>query len=101
MSPKRQRERRAPTVTHDGDGGVTIHDIDTGIVVSIISSSPYANGPRSLIIEPYAWASDKQVAMTKVILRGKPIITLDIVDREIVPVTAEPGSLADRLTSAL
>ena len=43
------------TVTRDDDGGLTIHDPDTDLVVSLITTHPDANGPRGLHIEVYAY----------------------------------------------
>lgn len=45
--------RKHPEVTKDDDGGLTIHDVGTGLVVSIISTHPAASGPHGLTIEVY------------------------------------------------
>jgi hypothetical protein len=49
-------------VRHDEDGGITIEDIASGVVISIIGTHPLAHGPRSLVIEAYA-REDGQLVM--------------------------------------
>lgn len=51
---RRQEGKRVPlTVTHDDDGGLTIHDQASGLVVSVIATHPLVNGPKGLVIEVY------------------------------------------------
>lgn len=54
MAAKRGRHVRVhPKVTYDDDGGLTIHDVQSNLVVSIIGTHPDASGPRGLHIEVY------------------------------------------------
>lgn len=55
MTRKHERTRPPLSVTRDSDGGLTIHDPASGIVLSVISSHPYASGPKSLTVEAYAY----------------------------------------------
>ena len=41
------------TVSHDSDGGITVKDSRTGVVVSIISKGP--DDAPLLYVEPYAF----------------------------------------------
>lgn len=58
IQPTARRIRGGPRptliVTHAEDGGVTIEDVASGIVLSVIGTHPLANGPRSLVLEAYA-----------------------------------------------
>lgn len=47
------KTRPALTVDHDSDGGLTIHDPQSDLVVSIITTHPNASGPRGLYVEVY------------------------------------------------
>ena len=49
-------KRKAITVTRDDDGGLTLHDPASGLVLSVIATHPDANGPRGLFVECYAYA---------------------------------------------
>lgn len=53
MTRKDKRPRLG--VTRDDDGGLTIHDPQSDLVVSIIATNPLANGPRGLFVEVYAY----------------------------------------------
>jgi len=50
-----EHKRPALAVTRDSDGGLTIHDPQSGLVVSLIATHPDANGPRGLTVEVYAY----------------------------------------------
>ena len=50
-------------VVLDNDGGVTLRDRISGVVLSIIGTHPDANGPKGLIVEANAWESDKEIAV--------------------------------------
>ena len=52
----RASQRPALTVTRDNDGGLTVHDSQSGIVLSVIGTNPAANGPKGLFVEAYAYA---------------------------------------------
>jgi hypothetical protein len=57
----RKRGPSPITVTHDKDGGVTIHEFGSDIVISIIGKPREANGPRTVTIEAYAYPMGKRV----------------------------------------
>lgn len=43
------------SVTRDADGGLTLHDPQSDLVVSIIATHPDIHGPRGLFVEVYAY----------------------------------------------
>ena len=47
--------RRSITISRDDDGGLTLHDPQSDLVVSVIATHPDANGPRGLFVEVYAY----------------------------------------------
>lgn len=49
--------RKRLNVEHDSDGGLTIHDPHSDLVVSIISTHPAASGPHGLTVEVYDYRS--------------------------------------------
>jgi hypothetical protein len=51
----RTNKRPAITVTRDDDGGLTLHDPQSGLVLSVIATHPDANGPRGLFVECYRY----------------------------------------------
>lgn len=56
MPRRRNPYNRPPlTVEHDSDGGLTIHDPQSNLVVSLVSTHPAASGPRGLYVEVYAY----------------------------------------------
>ena len=57
MAVKRGRGVRAVAVTYDDDGGCTVKDIRSGLVVSIIGTHPDANGPIGIYVEVYDYHS--------------------------------------------
>lgn len=59
---RRARTERTPlVVTHEEDGGLTIHDEASGVVLSVIATHPSASGPKGLFVEAYAYASAKSI----------------------------------------
>lgn len=52
-------ERVHPQVTRDSDGGLTVHDKRSGVIVSILPSHPGSNSPASLTLEVYAYTTGK------------------------------------------
>lgn len=68
---ERERDRRAAIrrhqrprmeVTRDDDGGITVNDPHSGVVLSVVSSHPDINGPVGLHVEAYVFESgDKRV----------------------------------------
>lgn len=49
-------DKRPPIkVTRDDDGGLTLHDPLSGIVLSVIATHPAANGPKGLYVEAYSY----------------------------------------------
>jgi hypothetical protein len=42
-------------VTRDEDGGLTLSDPASGVVLSVISTNPAASGPIGLYVEAYAY----------------------------------------------
>lgn len=48
--------KRIPlVVTRDTDGGITVHDRASGVVLSIIATYPTANGPHGVTVEVYSY----------------------------------------------
>lgn len=60
------------TVSHDADGGVTVKDSRTGVVVSIISRGP--DDDPLLFVEPYAWRARLEVHVEEVPARNRAIV---------------------------
>ena len=59
--------RHRMVITQDSDGGITVNDHkDSGLVVSIISSHPAANGPRTLLIEVYPYEGNRKADFQRV-----------------------------------
>lgn len=55
-TPMAKPEAPALRVTHDDDGGLTIHDEANGVVVSLISRAGF------LALEPYPYETGKDLA---------------------------------------
>lgn len=49
----RSKSRPALIVTRDDDGGLTIRDPQSDLVLSIIATHPDASGPRGVTLEVY------------------------------------------------
>lgn len=61
IRPARRTKPGPLLVSHGEDGGVTIQDQASGIILSVIGSHPLASGPRSLILEAYAYETGRVV----------------------------------------
>lgn len=82
------RKRRNPwnrdplIVTHDDDGGITVRDPQSNIVLSVISSHPAANGPRTVIVEAYHYESGVYEVFTDDSrVRNRPVLTFYAVEQ--------------------
>jgi len=53
---RKAHTRPSISVTRDADGGLTLHDPQSDLVVSLIATHPDANGPHGLYVEVYAYA---------------------------------------------
>ena len=65
MSPRKVDKRPELLISHDSDNGVTLRDPLSGVVLSIISTHPLANGPKGLIVEAYSIESGRQMLAQK------------------------------------
>lgn len=70
MTTRATHKRPALEITRDPDGGITVHDPGSDLVVSIIATSPAANGPHGLHVEVYAY-------------RGGAVLWSDVSRREV------------------
>ena len=60
------------TVSHDSDGGITVKDSRTGVVVSIISKGP--DDAPLLYVEPYAFRARLEVHVEEVPARRGALV---------------------------
>jgi hypothetical protein len=49
------KKRAALEVRRDSDGGLTIRDPQSDLMLSVMPTNPDANGPRGLYVEVYAY----------------------------------------------
>ena len=69
-------KRNPLTVTRDSDGGITVHDKASGIVLSVVGTHPLASGPRGLFIEAYAYRGGPVTTQVASIATGEAV-TID------------------------
>ena len=61
MTTKATAALRRPRIKYDEDGGITVHDVQSDVVLSIIGTHPDSNEPKGLIVEAYAYSIGKTV----------------------------------------
>lgn len=88
VRPARRRGGPRPvlSVRHEDDGGLTIQDHHSGIVVSIIGSHPLASGPRSLVLEAYAFEMGRRVMAGPIGANDHPFS----LEHKVLVLTSEP-----------
>lgn len=86
-TPRQKRDgvRVRLNVTQDEDGGVTVGDPQSGLVLSIIPSHPASNGPRTLLVEAYTWGAEQAVEA-----HVTPVDLLRIKSNRVVSFTSRP-----------
>lgn len=93
VRPARRRGGPRPvlSVRHEDDGGLTIQDHHSGIVVSIIGSHPLASGPRSLVLEAYAYETGRRVMAAPIGANDHPFS----LEHKVLVLTSEPDEAAE------